>query len=382
VEAHALSAIFGPLGALTLVLLCTLAVLVLRARPEAEANRRLALVLALEGLGGGLALGLMYLAPTEGTARVLQIAGYGTSAALPVAYLFFLQLVTSPLSAPLRVPAVRWALLGVLGILEVLLLAQPELYLGAYVSDRWYAPHEYEGGPLGVGVLLLNSLVSLYGLAVGISAYRRAPRGTIARQRAKNYAIAFGARDALFTPLFVGFALFAPTLGQSPWRDTLLLQGPLVTSFIFGALLSYAILRTQIFDIDLRIKAGLSRSVIGACLVLAFLVGSRVAANVLNQSGVVAGGAAVGVMMFLITPVQKAAEGFANRALPQVQDTPEYLTFKKLEVYQAAVESAHELGADRERSRAFLDRLAETLAIRAEDRAAIEQDVAGRLASV
>ncbi len=82
-------------------------------------------------------------------------------------------------------------------------------------------------------------------------------------------------------------------------------------------------------------------------------------------------------MTFAITPLQKAAERFAHRALPAVQDTPEYLAFKKLEVYQAAVESTIDL-ADGDRARAFLDRLATTLSIAPQDRAAVERDVSSR----
>jgi uncharacterized membrane protein YebE (DUF533 family) len=110
-------------------------------------------------------------------------------------------------------------------------------------------------------------------------------------------------------------------------------------------------------------------------MLLAFLVVSRIAANYLNEAGAVAGGVAVGVMMFGLAPVQKAAERLADKALPQVNDSAEYLTFKKLEVYQAAVESAAQWGRIDDRGRALLDELARRLALQPHDAAAVERDV-------
>lgn len=53
---------------------------------------------------------------------------------------------------------------------------------------------------------------------------------------------------------------------------------------------------------------------------------------------------ACGVLVFAISPLQRPADRMSNAAMPQVNATSGYLTFRKPEVHKAAVESAHGSG--------------------------------------
>lgn len=124
---------------------------------------------------------------------------------------------------------------------------------------------------------------------------------------------------------------------------------------------------------------GLRRGTIASVFIATFLVVAAIAERALQQYGVLAGGLAAGLLLFALRPIERAATQLADRAMPQVQPTPSYLHFKKLEVYRAAVESALEGGAIDKRERDLLDRLREKLGIGAEDAAFAEADARERL---
>lgn len=69
------------------------------------------------------------------------------------------------------------------------------------------------------------------------------------------------------------------------------------------------------------------------------------------------------------------ADKVANGAMPAMSATPEYLVYRKLDVYRAAFESLYAGAAASEKERAMLDRLRMKLCIQAADAQAIEEQV-------
>jgi len=141
------------------------------------------------------------------------------------------------------------------------------------------------------------------------------------------------------------------------------------------ALIAYGILRTQLFDIDLRIRWTIKQSTLAAAVVAIVYVLSEGASRLLsNELGNVAGLLGAAVVVFFLAPLQRFAERVAAAAMPNTHDTAEYATFRKLQVYEAAVTDALPGGVG-EKERALLRRLRDSLGISAADAASIERDL-------
>jgi hypothetical protein len=221
---------------------------------------------------------------------------------------------------------------------------------------------------------LFLGLASLFAVVASLDAWRRTARGTPAHRRVTWFAIAFGARGALFG---VGILAWGATdaLGLLQARAVAEATAAFAPA-VMVTLLAYGILSTQLFDIDLRIKAGISRSTVATLCLVAILAAAKVAEFYLNKTyGFVAGGVAAGAMLVLVPRLNKLGDKVANAAMPSVQPTSDYVAFKKLEVYRAAVEAAHETGGLGEKDRAALDRLGDKLGLKEADARAVERDV-------
>jgi uncharacterized membrane protein YebE (DUF533 family) len=120
-------------------------------------------------------------------------------------------------------------------------------------------------------------------------------------------------------------------------------------------LVAYGVLRVQLFDIDLRVKRTLRRGTVTAAFVATFFVASELASNYFStQFGTVLGVLCTGALVFFLDPIQRAAESFSNAAMPNTVNTPEYESFRKLQVYDSALRAALEDGHISERQRRVL----------------------------
>jgi hypothetical protein len=198
-----------------------------------------------------------------------------------------------------------------------------------------------------------------------------------ARKRARIFAVAFGFRDLCWGfiyatqvwDLWVGDYATVFT-GMPPWFFVYTLG-----TFVAVPLIAYGILRTQLFDIDLRIRWTIKQSTLAAAVIAIVYVLSEGASQLLSSElGNVAGLFAAAVVVFFLAPLQRFAERVAHAAMPNTHNTPEYTTFRKLQVYEAAVVDALPGGIS-EKERALLRRLQDSLGILATDAAAIERDL-------
>ena len=223
------------------------------------------------------------------------------------------------------------------------------------------------------------STLFLYALIAAVHAWHTA-RSRTSRTRAGIYALAFGFRDICWSAVY-GFAIWMIWFGEYHIVDPDA-TGPVYIVYALGTLIAvpliaYGILRTQLFDIDLRIRWTIKQSTVAAIFVAVFYLVSEGADRLLSSElGNIVGLFASALVVFFLAPLQQFAERVATVAMPNTNDTPEYAVFKKLQVYEAALIEALEFGGGiSDKERALLNRLRDTLGVSSSDADAMEQDL-------
>jgi len=237
-------------------------------------------------------------------------------------------------------------------------------------------------GPLILGGTLLYVLLFVlfsYAMVSAVHAWHTASGS--ARSRAGIFALAFGARDICW-----GYAYGMATLWL--WAGTYQVvdadaSGLGYIIYALGTLLavpliSYGILKTQLFDIDLRIRWTVKQSTVAAAFFTVFYLVTEGADRLLaSELGNWIGLVASASLVFFLAPLQRFAERFASLAMPNTENTPEYSAFRKLQVYEAALDEAMPGGIS-EKERALLNHLRDSLGIAPADAASLEQDLQTR----
>lgn len=233
--------------------------------------------------------------------------------------------------------------------------------------------------PLWLGATLLYLLLSLlFGFALVASIHAWHIQTGAARARARSFAIAFGVRDICWGFVY-GAAIVLIFMGQYSVVDTDA-SSPVYVVYALGTLLAvpliaYGILRTQLFDIDLRIRWTIRQSTVAAAFLAVFYLVTEGADRLLEtQFGNWFGLLASALLIFFLAPLQRFAERVASAAMPNTQNTPEYAAYRKLQVYEAALEDAMPGGIS-EKERTLLTHLRDSLGIAAADADAIERDL-------
>ncbi len=272
--------------------------------------------------------------------------------AVVAVYLPFIGItLSSKLVAPLKSTKTRVAILLVGGVAAVSMFVLPMPVLDA-TRAAFY---------------IVMSIVLAWGFLAAIHSWMTAT-SEARRARARAFTLAFGVRDVLWTWVFaMGAAHMYGYLPEGTWLlpwDVLVPLAYEVAVIIYVPLVAYDILRTQLFDIDLRIKRTLRRSTIAAAFVAAFFFVSEFAALYLSeQLGNLLGLLCTAALIFFLDPIQRAATRFADAAMPGTRATPEYETYRKLQVYEAAVQAALDEGGISDKERRMLDSLVGSLGI-------------------
>ena len=235
-------------------------------------------------------------------------------------------------------------------------------------------------GPMKVGGTLLYLLLSLlftFALVASIHAWRLAT-GT-ARARAGIFALAFGIRDICWGFVYAA-AIWLIWTGRYELVDSDASELPYII-YALGTLLAvppiaYGILRTQLFDIDLRIRWTIKQSTLaGIFVALIFLISEGASTFLSAELGNVAGLLAAAVVMFFLAPLQRFAERVASAAMPNTQNTPEYTHYRKMQVYESAVAEAQAEGGISDKERVLLNHLRDSLGISPVDAEALEREL-------
>jgi hypothetical protein len=234
--------------------------------------------------------------------------------------------------------------------------------------------------PLEVGATLLYLMLTLlfgFALVASIHAWRVAVPG-VARNRAGIFALAFGFRDACWGYIY---ALGIWMIAAGTYFDESTVLGYFSIIYYSGSLLAvpliaYGILRTQLFDIDLRIRWTIKQSTLATTVVtFIFLLSEGADRFLSSELGNVAGLLAAGLVVFFLAPLQRFAERVASVAMPNTKNTPEYAVFRKLQVYEAALAEALQEGGISDKERSLLIRLRDSLGITETDADAIEGEL-------
>lgn len=366
-------------GLVALAAAWTMAVVVFLAGPSRGVNRALALLLAFEGAAWGSGTGLVFVVDDPAEAYALQNVAIFAMMALPALYLVFVSYLDAPLVSFLRPIPTRALVVAAAVAGHAYLFTHEEAFTPEMIP-AWYAPWDAH---LGVGFLIVLATigaVSVFSLVATAWAWARA-RTDAARRRARFIAAAFGVRDLSFAALTLVLPFVVPLPPSGAWTDLLFVWLTPIVTTLFVLLLAYGLLRAQLFDIDLRIKVTISRGAVVGTFVVVFVVVSEVVQNYLNDTaGYIAGGVATAVLLLAVSRVRDVADRLADAAMPSVSGSPEYLAFKKMDIYRGALESAHSDGTVTAKERALLDTLRAKLGLRAEDAALLEREVLGDLA--
>lgn len=152
-----------------------------------------------------------------------------------------------------------------------------------------------------------------------------------------------------------------------------------VFALVLAALVAYAMLRHQLFDLDVKVKWTISKGTVAAIFLAVFFVVANVAQNVLGQRmGLVLGGAASGMLFFALAPLQRVAERIADTALPGVKSPGDMTPEDRRQAYREAARQAWSDGAMSRDERAMLDRLRETLRLPEAEAHRIEREASAR----
>jgi len=367
--------LIGILGLVAVVACWALSIVLFRVGAPASVARKLGFLLVVEGIvlatadfpefasGLGESFWISYYDSHPRIYSALAVLHHVGDAAMIALYPHFLALaLNTTLTRPFRNTRVRFS------------LACGALVLGLVVGLR----------PSPVTVTLLYASVTLlfiYALVASLHAWSTARRG-IDRKRAGIFSLAFGFRDIGWGLSYAIFAWWmwtqpeAEIMTPATWLAKIVYAGG---TLLAVPLVAYGILRTQLFDIDLRIRWTIKQSTLAAIfMTLIFLISEGANRFLSAELGNYAGLLAAGVVVFFLSPLQRFAESVASAAMPRTENTPEYAAYRKMQVYEAAVSEAVPDGKISQRERALLNRLRDSLGISEADAAALERDLLNR----
>jgi hypothetical protein len=177
--------------------------------------------------------------------------------------------------------------------------------------------------------------------------------------------------------LLLGAVLFAAIIWASDVFPAAWLYGLARVATVL--LLSYAILRRQLLGIDVKVKWTLKQSTVAAAFIGVFFIVSESASTFFAEEGGLGaymGIAAAGFLVFVMAPLQRAAEGIANAAMPGVKAAGEMSRDERAAVYRDAALQAWSDGSLDRNERALLDRLQGSLGLDRDEAMRIEQEAA------
>jgi hypothetical protein len=370
------STVMGIIGLAAVAASWVLAVVLYRVGIPGSMARKLSLLLVIEGVvlltAGYLefTLGMMPVTLGDPTRPMSGAAIFLTHHLSDAAMLF---LYPAFLAAALKTRLTRpFARKGVL---------IPIAIVGFVMALGTVASAVVWGSPAGSLLLYVSMmLMFVFALVASIQAWRAAEPGQT-RTRAGVFAFAFGIRDICW-----GFAYAAAF-----WMISTDYQGDPIfftamTVYAIGTLfavplIAYGILRGHLFDIDLRIRWTIKQSTLAGLIIsIIFLISEGASEFISAELGTVAGLLTAAVLIFFLTPLQQFAERVAASAMPNTENTPTYIAFRKMQVYENALVEALEEGGISKKERSLLNRLRESLEISETDAQAIEDDVQARLA--
>lgn len=329
-------------------------ILVLVPRPRKLAQRSFAVFAVALGVGTG-ASNLVFADPAWPTALMWGLLGAGHAVAILALVGFVRATIGTPrgggaillvacfvaLSATLTSPFFRseglMAEFQALGFPDVPTILPATLVACLFFAASWTAAialarwtSGMPPGEEGQGVLLSSALV-VYPAVIGTMGVRGGPPfwnelavGTMVAATLVAFAWLWTARRAV-RPRAAVIAAFVPvvavTFGMllnastAPWA-------PGASRITMTALVAFAILRHHALGIDATLRFGISKGTVAGIVVAAVFVASEGAQAVLGEGRQWLGLVAGALVVFLIAPLQRAADRLAEAAVPHAKPAP------------------------------------------------------------
>ncbi len=346
------------------VLAIALGIAVLAVGGRRPVNGWLGALLLVEGLGwGGIASGLLTpIGDGPWLQPLTDLFALSTLAIPALSLLFTLWAVDTRWTRAMRRKRVGWAAVLLTVLAWAGYLATKEVHYDAWIDDASW----------------VMVVVSAGSLLLTFFAYRAATPGTLEKKRLGNYLVAFAARDLgmIFTNVML---LYAYDRLEGPAYDgmrDLVLFAWAAYFFLFLGALAVGLLRGQILDFDLKVRATVSQGTMTALVVAIFVVATQVAQHWLNaEFGWVVGVVMAGVLVFLRDPMQKLTNRVANRLVPGARPTAEQPAGHRTDFYREQVALAWQDGTVGPKERAILRNLRERLGLSLEEAGRIELEV-------
>lgn len=346
-----------------------LAALIQTTRPGIAQNTRLAIALVFNAFANAAySFRLLLVDPADGYAILFVFMPCAIMGSAAIA--LFIGTFATPLAAPLRSRAAPYVVGGIAVGCIVALFVRPSLYIVGMRPFPHTTGFEFANGQLwnSFGVVLAATL--LYGLVCAVDAWRRASPG-ISRKRAGTFAVGFGVQAGADAIIILYLTNVGDLNALVPTLVNFVSQA--FTALFLACTIAYGILRFQLLEIDLRIKRSIRRGALAALFVATFFAATELAQVFLSETvGPVIGVIAAAALAFFLHPLQRIADRVAETAMPGVQATPQYLTYRRLEIYREAYEGLLADGSVTPKERATLDRLRAKLGIAEADAAALE----------
>jgi hypothetical protein len=175
-----------------------------------------------------------------------------------------------------------------------------------------------------------------------------------------------------------GLAQVAIPFGIPQWT-------PLAT-FLTGSwlvampvLVSFALVRHRLFDVDLKVRWTIARAPIAFAFLGVFFVGAQVAQNYLSATyGWVGGGVLAGLLLLGLHPLQRLGERVANEVAPLRRPASSLTHADRLELYRTQACLAWSDGTLARKERMLLDDLRERLELSLEETSLVEREAIAR----
>ena len=360
---------WGTLALVAVAMSWALAAVLFRVSTPGSVARKLSLLLVIEGMTLGSSDAPLFVLtslaaflnahPSYANARYL-VHAFGDCAMLALYPAFLAAALGTRMTRPFSDRRVRAGLMVVVA----------SLFLFVVFSQY---------GLISLSLLFL-ALVATFSYALVASVQAWYTSTGAARSRALAFVLAFGFRDLCWGYNYA-FATWEMWTGRTPLAEGVDLG---YVCYILGTLfavpmIAYGVLRTQLFDIDLRIRWTIKQSTLAGLVVsIIFFISEGASTFLSAELGSLAGLLAAAVVMFFLTPLQRFADRVASAAMPNTKNTPEYVAFRKMQVYEAALAEARSEGGISDRERALLVRLRDSLGISATDAETIERELHAR----
>ncbi|MGQ0536670.1 MAG: hypothetical protein ACT4PT_11435, partial [Methanobacteriota archaeon] len=311
-------------------------------------------------------------------------------AVVPWVYLAFLgHALDVRITRPFRTRAAAVVLAVAAAVAAATVLVAPGRYLLRVVPDPGEgAEFDFVQGPWAAYEWVPFAFVAAYGLVASIVAFVGTRPGTLARRRTGAFVAAFGIRDGwLVLATFVLYPLiFGIGSGSDPGLDptirtafqdraaTIVFYGGNLVAFtLYFGVVAYGMVRSQLLDVDVKIRWTVQQSTIAAAFIAVFFIAAQLAQNYLTESlGWAVGGIMAGLLLFAIAPIQRIAERVAHVAVPDAKATREMTEDERADVYLEAARLAWADGAMSRDERALLDGLRAKLGLSPDATARLE----------